>query len=392
MNENFIEKLTETANSLGVGDRVFFHSGTAAAAVAALAPFGKAAVVYSKPSFLRSGKSLTASLKKAGVKPLNFIIPEDAPLNFNNVFDVIGIPEDMRAIVCADYEVKDVCFYVATLFSIPVLFILNSVITRGVLASETVFRNFGVSDFPPVNCVRHFVFDDNAVSADGLSEQYAFIMSQITALTDYRVRITLSGEKANKAAYDAMKNAVINSFRASDITTENLLLNGFIVEIADFAAGGKIIGNSAAGGFLKLTGFARESGLTFSVLNKLLLFYALCAEQKEDAFNLPDYNARAAEMAELTGSDCGVFVRGFLKQLKYLKDGEKIKKLKSGLKEELKSQSEALRTIKENYIKAGGALLSDFSPYVKAFKHCGDMPETLNFMSLIRESGLAEYI
>ena len=392
MDASFIQKLNSTAKSLGIAEKILFHAEDPVDVVVKIAPYGKAAVIYSKTAFIKHGKTFTEKLKKSGVKPLNFIMPNDDAKSFENVFDVIGIPEDVRAIVCADFSVKDVCAYIASLFDIPVVYVINSVRTYGLFAARARFRFNNRYDLPLIRCVRHIAFIKTALPESDTAEQYADLMSEIPALTDYRVYSALSGKKASKAAYDLMKSAVKDAFGESGATPVNLLYQGLNAELADFASSGVIHGNSAAYCFLRLNGFAEEKGLKFTLLSKILLFYALCAEQIEDAFNLPDYNARAAELAALTHFDDGEFLKGFLEQLKHLKGKEKLKQLKVALKAELSAQSAAVPYMRSVYEKLGGESLSDFTPHAKAFKHCGDVPETLNFMTVVRESGLCEYI
>ena len=119
--------------------------------------------------------------------------------------------------------------------------------------------------------------------------------------------------------------------------------------------------------------------------------YALCAENSEMPFITPDYNTRATELAAITGSDDGAFLKGLTEQVAYLKKAD-IVRIKSAFNAELKSQESALGMIERQFAAFGGKKFEDFSPYIAAFKLCGDLPDTFNFMTLIRESGFTEFI
>ena len=106
-------------------------------------------------------------------------------------------------------------------------------------------------------------------------------------------------------------------------------------------------------------------------------------------FTVPDYNKRVKELADITKSDDGAFLKGFAAQIKALK-GKDLLSVKADLKDDINLISEEFKVVEENYSKLGGNPDADFAPYVKALKLCGDLPDTVNFMTVIRESGFLE--
>lgn len=391
MNGVLADKLNNIAEMLNAGARVKFYDGDAVSVVRSVAPFSKVAVLYKKDTFYAYGKAFTERLKTAGVKPLNFIMPENVSLSFESVFDVIGVPDGVRAIVCFDRELTDIAAYLATVFKISVVSVLNTVETEGVLPAKVPFYLGGFADFFPVNCAYHVVLSDTAYSdVSGIAEQYISVMSRITALSDYRARLAVYGGKPEKAAYEAIKNAIISAFSNSDAYT--LLTSGLIIETANLVSDGAIIYNSADYCFRRIAGKKLSGGERLALLDKLLRFYLLCAEELNDPFETPDYNKRAQELSALVKSDHGAFLKGFIKQIEKIKRCKNTDSVKTMFKKEFTAQTAAIKKIEETFVSLGGELCNNFAPLIKALKCCGDLPNTFNFMTLVRESGFTEYL
>lgn len=390
MNANIALQLNSVAESVGLKSRVFFHDGDTVGVVSSVAPYGKVAVLYAKNTFLEEGKEFTTKLKSAGIVPLNFILPEGVALTPKNVFDVIGVPEDVRAVVYSDPILTDIAAYLATIFNIPVICTLKTVYTENIIGVKLPFFWDDKTDFFDARCVYHIVLGENSESGD-IAKQYINVISKITALTDYRVKLKTCGGTAEKSAYGLIKNAVESALAFNNDLKETLVVAGLKIELANLASGGAILCNSAEYAFKRLLRFNVDSGTEFAFLEKQLRLYALCAENSEMPFAVPDYNARATELAGITASRDGAFLQGFVDQVAYIKKAD-IARIKGEFKTELLSQESALNIIERQFIKFGGKKREDFSPYISAFRLCGDMPDTFNFMTLIRESGFTEFI
>ena len=390
MNDFSAQKLNNLANALHVNDRVKFYCGDALDVILSVAPHARVAVLYSKATFYAAGKSFTERLKRAGIKPLNFILPENASLNFENVFDLICVPDGVRAVVCFDRELVNISAYLATIFKIPAIFTLNTVKTEDLLPAKVPFYLDGAADFFPVDCEYRVVLPETDIeSGSDLAEQYISVMSKITALSDYRARLAFIGGKSEKAAYAAIKTAVLNAFSSPD--RETLLLSGLSIEIANLAAGGVILYNSAEHCFRRIAGFNLSGGVRLSLLKKLLGLYLVCAEELNAPFETPDYNYRARELSSLIKSDDGVYLKGFIRQTEKFKRRVGVDGVKASFKKEFAAQNAVFQSIEEKFLSLGGEISENFAAYVKALKYCGDLPNAFNFMTVVRESGFTEY-
>ena len=393
MKDFIITELNNTAASLGLENRVRFYGADAVKVACEIAPFGKVAVIYTKISYTDFGKEITQRLKNVGIKPLNFIMPENTVLNLSSVFDIICVPDDVRAVLIFDRELTDIAAYIATLFKIPVILTLNSVNTDGVLPAKVPFfwgGNAPDTDFFAVDCVYHVAIADNVLTCGDKSKQYIDVYGKLLALTDYRVKLALFGGNAYDFARDVIFGA-INAVLKSPDSAETLFVSGLKTELADLSVGGAILFNSAEYGFKRLIGFTEEFGVSFAFIKRLIDLYALCVSEKDMPFAVPDYNKRVKELVDVTKSDDGAFLKGFSAQVKAIK-GKDLSAVKADFKDDITSLKEEFNVVEENYKKFGGKTDADFSPYIKAFKLCGDLPDTLNFMTIVRESGFTEFI
>lgn len=387
-----VSELNKTAESLGLCDCVRFYDSDAVKVACDIAPYGKVAAIYAKPYFTEFGKDITQRLKLAGIKPLNFIMPENAVLNLSNVFDVICVPDDVRAVLVFDRELIDLSAYLATLFEIPVIFTLNTVNTDGVLPSKVPFfwgGNAVTTDFFPVNTKYHVIIGENALTFGNKAEQYINIFGKLLALIDYKTKLAISGGNTHEVAREtisAAANAVDSAFDA-----ETLIMAGLKIELANLSARGEIMFNSAEYCFNRLIGFKKTDGVRFALIKRLLSLYVICAENGEMPFDIPDYNRRAKELSAITVSDDGVFLKGLMSQVRTLREYGTLSGVIAELKDQLAALFNAFLAAEKNYAALGGISDADFSPYVYALKLCGDLPDTVNFMTVLREGGFLEF-
>ena len=119
----------------------------------------------------------------------------------------------------------------------------------------------------------------------------------------------------------------------------------------------------------------------------------LCLSGEYDEIvETPDYLMRADELAVLTGSDDGVFLKAFKRQRDLLSANEKaVHKIKQALKDEIKAQNAAAEKSLQTYFALGGRDETNKAEINAAVKYCGDLERTFNSMTLVRESGIAEY-
>ena len=118
---------------------------------------------------------------------------------------------------------------------------------------------------------------------------------------------------------------------------------------------------------------------------------------------IPDYRERAHELAELTGTDEGIFLKGLIKQAEILnRYGENADNITDKLFEELSKQNASASSVRSTFVAYGkevsGGKTGDSETRVseeklkKAIKLAGDSPFGINAMSFAREKGVTEFI
>ena len=146
-----------------------------------------------------------------------------------------------------------------------------------------------------------------------------------------------------------------------------------------------------------------ESGLPlaecrfFAALRLLELYRMYFAGELDGGLKLPDYSARAALMARITGQEEYLFLKSFSENRIPL--GTVLQK-KGEIAAKLSSELEGLCAIKEKiyntYLALGGnpglnEAFSDASVRGAAYS-APDFPDSFNTLTLMREEGILEYL
>lgn len=361
-----------------------------------IAPFGKVAVLYLKSSFLNFGKEITYAIKKLGLKPYNYVMPEGVALSFDNIFDVITLPEDVRAIIYFDGELNPLVNYVATLSDTLSVYVARTPFVKGALSPFICFDSGKRSDIFRITCKRLVFINFTALqkSEDDAGKILAYILSRYISVIDGKIRSAAFGETFENASELIL--SAINYCRThlDNADLSHLTYWAFMTEIAEFLSFGEILKNSSAFSLTYLLKKTENFDFYLYSASKLFGVYLLYLQNNVgDLLSLPDYNARAKALSEKINGGFTAVAEGLIKQRKALKENaEKINSAVSWLKENLSE----IQSVAEDFKKATEKLAlsqeTDNGEFSFAVKSCGDLPDTFNLMTLIRESGLAELI
>ncbi|MBP5686794.1 MAG: hypothetical protein J6W87_03315, partial [Clostridia bacterium] len=109
--------------------------------------------------------------------------------------------------------------------------------------------------------------------------------------------------------------------------------------------------------------------------------------------SVPDYNARAQILSEKTGKDFISVAEGIIKQRKALNENaERINAAVSRIKVNLADTEGVFAAFSAATEKLSVKETSLTGDTAFALKSCGDIRDTFNLMTVIRESGLTELI
>ena len=392
------EILAERVKNLELNNIIHIKTGDRFNSLKELAPYGKFAAIFTAKSFTAFGKDFSERAKLLGFKPLNFILPEDAKLNFSNVFDMIGVPEDIRAIVYFDSDLYGVALYIATLFNVPCAYVMRKPLIGGFFRSRIVFSYEKFSDLFSADCERYLILDDAFIDktlSDSVYENYVGLFTESLSVADMIACSALYEDnsprylRAFSYAKDSIDAVISSPCKKTEDFSDMLFLALSTLSLADFSLGGKILSESAKTSFMRLAGANCDTATLYAFYIRALSLYALAC-LSSDPLLVPDYLSRADALKELTGKDDGLFLDGFIKQTQAIKTVGTDKTV-SAVKDYISLLNDNLINFRDAYINYGGKCV-DFTPFNSALKYCGDLPDAFNFMSLVRETGISERI
>ncbi len=406
--------------------------------VSSLAPQGVVVALFSENGNEETAKDITEGLRGARSKILSVKIPEKTDA-VRAVASVLRAAEDARLIVATEYSLIPLARYAAKISGLTLVYVMRTAETDGLLSPRLFLKNGNRTDCFFSDARTRVIIDIDKICAvesfgesggekggkeKGVSaaEEAAFtekriaaplfakLAGKIPALADYRARLLATGEKPNAEAYGLLREAVKDGYIAYTKKDReilpSLIYDSLLGEIADFLSDGELCSFSAlrfaefllAGekrlpAYLVLELYARISGV-----------YALYTSPlAEGLLEISDYRARAHELAEMTGTDEGVFLKGLLKQTEILnRYGENADNITDKLFEELSKQNASASSVRSTFVAYGkevsGGKTGDSETRIseeklkKAIKLAGDSPFGINAMSFAREKGVTEFI
>lgn len=389
-----------------------FHYGNYKALLADLvrsrALGGKIAVIAGNDMFLKYGRRAAEALEEAGCTPVNVILKNTFDKRLENAGGLFRLPEDVRLAVVTDNELFDAASYFAGIRGIPLALVPASTNVQGG-AGDTVTVNVrGYEETFFTGAERIFLIDEalfRKCEPLAAADTFAEIISKTVAMIDYRVRGAMRGEWQCRESYNLAREVVSDTFRILNYSESGiplrLLENQLRMTIACSFTDGALFAGSGEEQMAKLLEY--ESGLPlaecrfFAALRLLELYRMYFAGELDGGLKLPDYSARAALMARITGQEEYLFLKSFSENRIPL--GTVLQK-KGEIAAKLSSELEGLCAIKEKiyntYLALGGnpglnEAFSDASVRGAAYS-APDFPDSFNTLTLMREEGILEYL
>ena len=385
--------LNALAEELSLNGEILFLTGDYTDYIVKNYPYSAVCLVYTKKSFTERGKTVTDLLTRRGVKPINFILPEREDFRLSQVFEMISVPDVVRAVVAFDSCVTDVCAYIATVLSAEFVFCPTDVKTRDVFA-RTLYPNgrFGEERFTAA-CRRTVITDYSAFSLEktDLAELYATVVSYETAITDYAAHAFINDTEL-PPEIGVLKDALALVDKTENPALDFLYETALKIELINESLSGRLNGCSAEYLFLRAAK-CNLNGFAFGVHKRIARLYAFYLREKPPACVSPDYNLRAETLAKACGADEGAFLRGLINQIRAF--GRKKRVLADFItaqSQEIFENEDDLILQERVYNSLGGAPEPDFDGFIQVFRLLGDFPRAFNFFSLLREDGWTELI
>lgn len=376
--------------------------------VATRAPGGKVAVIAGNDVFLRYGKRAAEAVESAGGTPVNVILKQTYDKRLENAGGLFRLSDDVRLAVVPDNELFDVASYFAGLRGIPLVLIPTATHVQSG-AGDTVNVNVhGYEETYYTGAERIFLIDealfrrcDRLIAAD----TFADIISKTVAMIDYRVRGTFRGEWQCRESYNLAREVVSDTFRILNYAESGiplrLLENQIRMTVACSLTDGLLFAGSGEEQVAKLLEYESSLPLSecrfFAALKLLELYRMYFAGELEGGLKLPDYTARAALMARITGQEERIFLSSFAENRIQLSE---IREKKGDMTARLTSELEGLCAIKDKiwntYLALGGngnlqVAFSDAAVRGAVYS-APDFPGVCNTLTLMRDEGILEYL
>lgn len=212
-----------------------------------VAPFGKVAVIYNVQSFDKFGVELTKSLKGKQIFPINVVVENN--FSASNLCGLFNLAEDVRAVISFGQGTENYALYYASTKNIPIICLASMDNYLNFFKNTIVFITDNGREEIFCDCKRFIIFDKDCSRIDS-SNTYAYVLSKIVALYDYRIRAIAQKENFNKQAYKFMKDNVFKTLKAFTFGGEKrnnqIFCSCLEIAVLNFLLNGEVLDKSSA--------------------------------------------------------------------------------------------------------------------------------------------------
>ena len=362
-------------------------------------PFQKVAVLYSKSSYEKYGIEISKNLKAKGNSVTHLVLPDNFCNSIESFSHLFNLAEDIRMVVSTDYKLNVACKYFAFVRKVNGCIFADNLLQYRLLDPTLDIQNAGVYERVKVDIPLSIILsDDMSTQTQSLSEVYAFIVSHALALTDYRVNKALNGKHVSKEGFLLATKSITNVyplFNHDKIDQPLALRQGLLgLELANLLCDGEIYHSFSCNVASKLMNSTLENvgKNTLLLATSIAKIYELyISGLYGDILEYPNYLQRAQHLSfslKLSQKEC---LENLTTQAKIIRQNQReIKGLNEKLHVDLQSFKECSIKMLNIYKALGGDADIDLKKRADAIRYSGDF--ILNGMSIVRESGIAEYI
>ncbi len=360
-------------------------------------PYGRVALVCGEADYLKFATPIKKAVESVGCSMVGLAVNSSCD-SVDDISGLFNLPEDTRAvIVLGEALFSAVCYYakVKGVLVIAVCLSLNIAYTFGTCAYLKNGENVDRVNLP---CERYVVLDGEIVDKNGVPDVYAFIMSKLTALTDYRLYASVNNISPCKFAYGLAKTAVISSLGIIKVKPCDMALT--LMEYSAYLGMANGITKGALYDFSSAVVTSKLYGRNLPQIElyasvKLMGVYDLLLNGGHAQINAsPDYLARAEFFANNYPYPLSEVEKSLIVQIRAIRHGEKkLNSVIKSVKPEIGTNAKFVENVMKIYYALGGERLEiDEQKFRQALKHGGDAPYYLNGLSIARDAGLLEYL
>ncbi|MBQ8196856.1 MAG: hypothetical protein IJZ73_02215 [Clostridia bacterium] len=397
-----------------------------------IVPYGKVALFYTKSTFEKIGRKVSACLKKQSIKIVNVLLPKKIK-SVASCLEVFNLPEDVRMVFAFDKELFDVAKYFCAINGLQCGLVIKNPNFFNSLSNK-ILANVGTSpEYVDAFTIKHVILADELFDSNDSYNGYLYarLVSGLSFIVDYRISSTLKRKPINKRAFNLIKSGVtgglsVMKYSLSERKTALIYFN-LILEIANVLSLGEIINGGAMCYserlFNALNGIDDgiddgninhlENGYGYILLKlckKILGVYEIVLSSDNlTVYETCDYTSRVEFLTSLTGGEELSYLKNFKQQIDLISCSQKeIDKIKAQLYGQVKSFYLYLKASINTYHAIGGKdFIGAKTPCDKrakkaensapnplnsplAIKYAGDEIGALNGMTLARELGVTD--
>lgn len=374
-----------------------------------VAPNGKTAFISLQRTFLSIGAGILGAISASGASPLNIVLNRRFDNTLENVGGLFALPDDVRAAVVCDTELIGVAEYFTAVRNIPLVIMPLSPDAENLLSPTVSVKIKNRAEKIYAENKRFIIIDGKKLSAcgrDGVAAAFAGVASCIISLIDYRARGAVTDEVICKESYKLVRDCItgaLGAIKSDSGISEFLLETRIKISAADAFTDGALFGGSGETAVAELLEACGKKRLSFSERR----FYAAykLIELYKDFFTLPhgnilgvpDYNARAESLAEMTGANEYALLQNILDYaLTAEETDKKIAPVAAAFGEETAKLASLKDKLFNAYVKLGGDsdLLSVYTPEEirRAVYHAPDTAGHFSVLTLMRDTGVLELL
>ncbi len=333
------------------------------------------------------------TLNNKGIKTLVCTM-EYSPLSVDNASVLFTYPEDVRVVVCFDYNLFDYAVYYAHANSIRLILALGDVDNLSALKPVLKIKNGNKTDQIKVNPKTSVIFDAKKIknSSSSIKNVYESIVSLSVSLIEYRILRLINVKPTFKDAYSLIKQSITSVFDITSFLEEQrklmLALNSLKICLANYITSGEILAGSTCSTYKE---FVKDGRLVLDYSFKILELsrYAFC--EMKSSKKVPDYQSRANFLSENFGIDKTDVFSKYLKSAKLFdRYNVKIAEFFSENEQEILSLISSLKLAKKISNNLTSENLETIETHENVYKYFGDLEGAFNLCTFLREKGVFE--
>lgn len=361
------------------------------------APSGSTLILYIDEKVKELAEKVALILKNKQINAVIKKIENSSDRSVEHLSEFLPLSEDLRCVISFESDANFYSEYFSFIKSCPFIYSPIDGELYNAFNSFICVRNGGKIDRVYLETERAIVIDNENLSEKDFANLYAFIMSKLCVVSDYRIFCFYNKTNTDSNCFNLLKECLTETFSVFETSKQKrndlILLNALKTGLSDYYSNGQIFSSYSARKSVERVNLEYSNAELYA-FSKIIELYNLyfCGKYK-DLLLTPDYNQTAEIISEKFNLNKADLKKQLLTQLKKLYPFSKGEEIRNKLKNEVTSLYGFNKKILNSFIALSG---KETERYNKkkinySIKFCGDF-DGVNGMTLVREDGILEAI